>query len=44
MLGKSDYAKLLQQIDPDQLEVKYGGTLPEQPIYWYPYHLIPLLY
>jgi len=36
MLGKSDYAKLLQQIDPDQLEVKYGGTLPEQPIYWPP--------
>jgi hypothetical protein len=36
MLGKSDYARLLQQIDPDQLEVKYGGTLPDQQIHWPP--------
>lgn len=36
MFTKSDYPKLLERINADQLEEKYGGTLKEPTIHWPP--------
>jgi len=36
MLSKSDFPQLLERISADQLERRYGGTLPDRTIFWPP--------
>lgn len=33
--GKNASERLLELVDPDQLEVKYGGTVPNLTEFWY---------
>jgi len=34
MLSKSDFPQLLEKISIDQLERRYGGTLPDRTVMW----------
>ena len=34
-LKKNAFHKLFDNISPDQLEIRYGGTLKEPQTYWY---------
>jgi len=34
-LRTSEFYKLQEKIPRDQIEVKYGGTYPNQTLYWY---------
>jgi len=35
MIDKSEYPQLLEKINIDQLEERYGGKLPKLDVYWY---------
>jgi hypothetical protein len=43
MLRKKDFYQLLDKIPIDQLEVKYGGKLPDTTTFWPPHNTLMLL-